>query len=296
MKIVRGYYFCSSCHTAWMKKLPHVSYEENYYKPKSGLAAQLFSPIAAFFYQIRQNYVHNKSPKIWIDVGAGEGKFLQAVESPIKIGVEISKTGRKIMNNIGIKTLTPSEFLKSKGLKANVISFWHVLEHIKNPWDYLSAAKRNLLPNGEIVIGIPNIDSWDFKIFTNDWFHLVPKYHIWHYSPKTISIMLKSTGFKVVNIDYWSIEHHLPGLLQSFINKTSGSHNVLHKLVKRETDLMSTGWSDVFWIIFWLTLGFPFVVVFWIVNSFFHHSGTIIVTAKKYDYRKEIRYTCRLSI
>ena len=218
------------------------------------------------------------------------------MESPIKIGVEISKTGRKIMNNIGIKTLTPSEFLKSKGLKANVISFWHVLEHIKNPWDYLSAAKRNLLPNGEIVIGIPNIDSWDFKIFTNDWFHLVPKYHIWHYSPKTISIMLKSTGFKVVNIDYWSIEHHLPGLLQSFINKTSGSHNVLHKLVKRETDLMSTGWSDVFWIIFWLTLGFPFVVVFWIVNSFFHHSGTIIVTAKKYDYRKEIRYTCRLSI
>lgn len=280
LKIVKGYYFCTSCHTAWMKKIPKASYEEDYYKPKSSLAARLFNPIANYFYKLRQSYVINKSPKIWIDVGAGEGKFLQTVNSHKKIGVEISKTGRKMMGGMEILTLTPQEFLKSKNLKGDVVSFWHVLEHISNPWDYLSSAHKNLSKNGEIIIGVPNIDSWDFKMFTKDWFHLVPQYHIWHYSPKSITILLESAGFKVINIDYWSVEHHLSGLLQSFINKSSGSYNVLHKLVKRETDLLLFNWKDVFWIILWLTIGLPFIVIFWIINSIFHRSGTIIVTAK----------------
>lgn len=280
LKIVEGYHFCYSCHTAWMKKIPETSYKSDYYKPKSSLAAKLFAPIGIFFYQIRQNYVTNQSPKMWVDVGAGEGKFLQIVNSPKKIGVEISNTGRTMMKNMGIETMTPDKFLQTTGLKADVISFWHVLEHLKNPWDYLEAAKVNLSSGGELIIGIPNIDSWDFRFFTKDWFHLVPQYHIWHFSPKSITIMLKSAGFRVTKIDYWSIEHHLSGLLQSFINKSSGSHNVLHKLVKRETDLLLFNWKDVFWIILWLTIGLPFIVIFWIINSIFHRSGTIIVTAK----------------
>lgn len=281
LKIVPGYCFCSFCHTAWMKKIPKASYEDDYYKPKSGLAAKLFTPIANYFYKLRQSYITNKSPKIWIDVGAGEGKFLQTVKSPKKIGVEISKIGRRMMNDSGILTMTPQEFLKSKSLKGDVISFWHVLEHIKNPWDYLLSAHRNLSKDGEIIIGVPNVDSWDFKIFAKDWFHLVPQYHVWHYSPKSMTILLKSAGFKVVHIDYWSIEHHLPGLIQSFINKTSGTHNILHKLVKRETDLVSFGPGGLFWIIFWLTLGFPIILIIWIISSIFKYSGTIIVTAKR---------------
>ena len=71
----------------------------------------------------------------------------------IRIGT-ITQTGRKIMTEKDLITLTPAQFLKSFNLNASVISFWHVLEHIENPDDYLKAAERNLNKKGKIIIGI----------------------------------------------------------------------------------------------------------------------------------------------
>lgn len=273
------YHYCRLCQTAWLKKLPKSSYDKGYYQGKSSLAGRLFKPLELFFYWLRQKYVGEGGGGLWIDIGAGEGSFLKSVKADRKIGVEISRVGRKQMEQMGLETMSPREFLKSKGLGASIISFWHVLEHTENPMAYLKIARKNLGPGGKIVIGVPNMASWEFKIFGQDWFHLVPEYHIWHFSPASIKKLLCKTGFKLGYIDYFSVEHHPIGLLQSFINKFSGTHNILHKLVKRETDLGSFPIKGVFWSIFWLTLGAPIVLLIWIFNSLMRRSGTFVVVA-----------------
>lgn len=273
------YYFCKQCRTMRLVKFPETVYQREYYKGNSSFASILFKPIATFFYKIREHYTYASSRNLWIDVGAGEGDYLKVVKAKRKIGVEVSEAGRKLMQEVGIETMTPEKFLKSKELKADVISFWHVLEHIEKPWYYLQAARRNLNTKGKVVIGVPNIESLEYKVFKSNWFHLVPKYHYWHFSVKSIEILLISTGYKIDKIDYWSLEHQPAGILQSFINATSNSGNVLHKLIKRGTEIERISMKDLMIICFWVPLGLPVVFIFWLIESVLHKSGTLVVVA-----------------
>lgn len=274
-----SYWVCQVCKVAWLKKFPKAEYDETYYKGKSSLAQKLFAPLALFFYSIRESYVGIKNRNTWIDVGAGEGGFLKTVHAKQRIGVEISKSGRKMMEDEGLETLTDQQFLKAKNLNADVISFWHVLEHVENPSEYLEAARENLRKNGKIVVGIPNYISLEAQTFKKYWFHLVPKYHIWHFSPKSFEKLLAKAGFTIENINYWSLEHHPTGILQSFINSTAKSDSVLHRLVKRGLDY-KPAFKDIFWSAFWMTIGAPIIITFWIVGSLLKKSGTMIFVAK----------------
>lgn len=277
---LKSYWHCKTCDVAWMKKISKVEYSDTYYKGTSSFASRIFTPIGKMFYNIRETYAGNGLKKVWIDIGAGDGGFLSNVKARKKIGVEVSYSGRKIMKGGGINTLTDKQFLKTKGLDANVISFWHMLEHVEKPLEYLDAAKKNLKQNGKIIIGIPNIDSFEFKFAKQYWFHLQPQFHLWHFSPKSLQKLLEKAGYTIKRIDYWSLEHHLTGVLQSIINKTSGSSdNVLHKLIKRGTGSSSLKVKDMFWVLFWMTIGSPFVIGFWIAGSLFRKSGTMIVVA-----------------
>src|SRR3990167_3619825 len=165
-----------------------------------------------------------------------------------------------MMKESGLDTLSDKEFIRTKGLGADVISFWHVLEHVEKPEEYLDAARNNLKKGGKIIIGVPNIDSFEFKFSKQYWFHLQPQFHLWHYSPSSLKKLLQKSKFKINTIDYWSIEHHLTGVLQTFINKFSGSkENVLHRLVKRSAGGSKVRLGDIFWSGFFLTLGAPSV-------------------------------------
>lgn len=275
-----AYSFCEDCHTAFKKNILTGNYSKEYYLGSSKVATRILSKFYDLFYFERRRLI-SKKLQLWIDVGAGDGNFLQTVSAKKKIGVEISSSGKLMMQKKSIDVLTPNQFLKSKKLNADIISFWHSLEHIDNPQKYILSSFKNLNKNGSLIIGIPNIDSLEFAFFKDNWFHLAPKYHLWHFSPFSITCLLNDCGFIVKKIDYFSFEHHFAGLIQSVINKTSGSSNILHKLFKRRSDLSSISFKDKFWCIFWLTFGLPFLVLFFFIAVFIKRSGTIIVLAEK---------------
>jgi len=276
-----NYLYCERCDIAWVKKHPKIVYNETYYGGTSNIAGKAFSPLSILFYKIRNSFAGNKYPQRWIDVGAGDGNYLEYVKAKERIGVEISASGRDHMKKKGLKTMTEKEFLKAKNLKADVISFWHVLEHVDKPWEYIEAAQRNIKSHGKIIIGVPNHRSLEFKIFGKYWFHLVPDFHLWHYSPKSLETFLTKAGLKIQTSDYWSLEHHLTGVLQSFINRTAKSDSVLHRIIKRRQDFSKLNAKDIFWVAFWCTVGLPIVVLFWITGAIMHRSGTFIVVASK---------------
>ncbi len=275
------YWWCLICHLGWYKVYPkQIHYQASYYTATSAVASRLFSPIGQLFYAIRNNYAGGVRVNTWIDVGAGDGGYLLTVPAAKKVGVEISLAGRKLMNRLGIIAQTPQEFLHGRGFGADVVSFWHVLEHMDQPWAYLSGAKRQLKSSGLVIIGVPNIDSIERVVSGRRWFHLVPAYHLWHFTPHSMTRLLEKTGFHVERIDYWSIEHHLTGVLQSCINKTSGSDSVLHKLIKRSDGGMRLSLKDIVWSIFWMTLGLPIVVAFWMIGALTKRPGTFVVVAR----------------
>lgn len=277
--LIKGFVYCPHCHTAWPKKLEKEGYGKEYYQAKSGIVSFFFTPLWKLFYLKRNSYIKKNRVGKWIDVGAGDGGYLDSVKANKKVGVEVSKSGREIMEKKGIKTLSDKKYLNLKGANADVISFWHVLEHIKDPVKYLTVAKKNLKKNGEVVIGLPNIDSFEMEITKDKWFHVQPGYHEYLFSEKTVLTLLENTGFKVLSTDYWSIEHHLTGILQSLVNYSGGSLNFLHNLTKRRMRRNKIPLKDLLLIVFWFTLGMPVVILFWVLQSIIHQSGTIVVTA-----------------
>lgn len=278
---VSGYWYCTFCSLGWIKQIPKTSYQEEYYLSGSTFLSNLFSPIANLFYKIRESYTPSPRKKLSIDVGAGDGNYLEKVTAGKKIGVEISSAGRATMKKKGLEVMTNDAFLKKKNLNADTISFWHVLEHVNHPAKYIEAAEKNLKQKGKIVIAIPNIESFEFKLFHKYWFHLAPKYHVWHFSPGSMKKFLNNANLKVEKIDYFAIEHHLTGLIQSFINKTTGSEDILHKLIKRRQNLHTLQTNQIFFVFFWLTLGLPIVLLFWIVSAVLHKPGTFVIVASK---------------
>lgn len=275
-----GYLTCKNCQVIWLARPPKIIYQADYYKAKTGLMSYTFSPIGAFFYWIRKLYVGKGKKTLWIDVGAGAGEFIKTVNAKEKIGIEVSSAGRDLMKKQGIQAISPQLFDDKQNLNADVISLWHVLEHVRFPNQVLKVARANISKKGKMIIGVPNSDSWEMKFFGKHWFHLAPNHHIWHFNLNSLQALLKGNNFKIEKIDYWSPEHQLAGLVQSFINKSSNSENVLHKLVKRDVYSGNIGPKEIFWITFWLTIGLPIIFVWWIIASFAKKSGTIVVVAQ----------------
>lgn len=273
------HFYCKTCKLAWLKHFPKATYDDTYYTGASTIASKLFSPIAFLFNLIRSSYAGFDKKKLWIDVGAGDGRFLHTVNAQKKIGVDISLSARKIMGKKGISTMTNEQFLRIRNLNADVISFWHVLEHVPNPWDYLHTASNNLNKKGLLIIGVPSIDCLEYYLFGNKWFH-TPKFHLYENSSTSIGILLKKTGFKIKYIDYWSPEHHLPNALQSFVNATAGSQGALHRLIRRGHD-STFYFKDFVWSLFWMTIGAPIVILFWIIAASTRKSSTIVVVGSK---------------
>ena len=275
------YYFCLRCKTARRKKFNKVNYSQNYYSGKSNLAAKLIRPLFKFFYLIRRSYVGLDEKGLWIDVGAGDGDFLKTVNAKRKIGVEVSSSSQKKMQSLDLEVMLDKQFLKLKRADADVISFWHVLEHLEKPQDYLKAARENLSRNGKLIIAVPNIDSLEFSIFGKFWFHLEPQFHQWQFSINSMRLLLKSQNFKVDLIDYISPEHQFAGLLQSFINTTSGTQNVLHILVKRKLGDQKIPTKGIVWSLFWLTFGLSVILSFWLTEIIIKRPGTFVMVASK---------------
>ncbi|MDH5573814.1 MAG: class I SAM-dependent methyltransferase, partial [Gammaproteobacteria bacterium] len=87
-----------------------------------------------------------------------------------------------------------------KNEKFDVITLWHVLEHIDDPV-YLFNKLYNLLSdNGILVVQVPNSDSLGFKLGKQYWFHLDTPRHLIIYNKNSFNILCEKTGFSVSQI------------------------------------------------------------------------------------------------
>ena len=120
-----------------------------------------------------------------LDVGCGTGNFLEYVlKSGWKvIGVEPNDSARKIANSKTSNCVF--EINKLSELKENsfdVITLWHVLEHLPKLEDHIALLIKLLKPNGKLIIAVPNYNSFDAKYYREFWAAYDVPRHLWHFS------------------------------------------------------------------------------------------------------------------
>ncbi|CAM1357777.1 class I SAM-dependent methyltransferase [Tenacibaculum xiamenense] len=135
-----------------------------------------------------------------LDIGAGTGDFLKVCQQDgwYVSGVEPSNDARKIADKKGIFLVDSIE--KLSGKKFDVISLWHVLEHITNIHDYIKEIKNLLTDNGTLIIAVPNYKSYDANYYKEHWAAYDVPRHVWHFSKTSIHKIFNFHQMKVSKI------------------------------------------------------------------------------------------------
>ncbi len=99
----------------------------------------------------------------------------------------------------------------------DIVTFWHVLEHLAEPLVALRRAAELLAPGGAVIVALPNLDSWQARLAGRHWLHLDVPRHRWHFSPATLSRLADRAGLRLARVQHFSLEYGPYGLLQSLL-------------------------------------------------------------------------------
>ena len=137
------------------------------------------------------------SNKSLLDIGCGTGEFLSyAKKHHWKIqGVEVSDSARKKAED---KNISVHESLdKFSNIKFNVITLWHVLEHLPNLKKNIQQIESLLTEDGTLIIAVPNYKSYDAQFYKEYWAAFDTPRHLWHFSQTSISKIFNEYNFQI---------------------------------------------------------------------------------------------------
>ncbi len=137
--------------------------------------------------------------KTLLDIGAGTGDFMVTAKSKgfNVTGIEVNKQARKRAAFKGITLLENLDYVADT--KFDVITLWHVLEHLPNLNSDLNKVENLLNPNGVLVIAVPNYKSYDAQYYKEFWAAYDVPRHLWHFSRKSINKLI-SDNFTMIKI------------------------------------------------------------------------------------------------
>ena len=157
-----------------------------------------------------------------LDVGCGDAKFLWALDSKRweRIGVDRAREAltlvrskipaiKLVEGNIFSEELHESSF--------DVITLWHVFEHLPNPRRVLSRINELLRPGGWLFLSLPNFVSFQAQLFGRHWYSLDAPRHLWHFGPPSLEILLKENNMRLWEHRFFSRMVNIHSLKYSLI-------------------------------------------------------------------------------
>ena len=205
---------CNSCFLRITNPFPDKQNIGNYYlsddyishnNEGTGFLDNIYSFVRS--YQLKkkkkliEKYYYKDTKKI-LDIGCGAGDFLEIMKKGDWdiYGVDTSKKIREIVKNkLKIEIMDPDSWIKSD-IKFDVITCWHSLEHVHEPWVYLKKIKESLNPGGILIIALPNYHSTDAKRYKEYWAAYDTPRHLYHFTKQSIINIIHPHGFNIQSI------------------------------------------------------------------------------------------------
>ena len=167
---------------------------------KKGLVNQLYQKIKKYNLRSKVKLIdslaHGK--RTLLDVGAGTGDFLVvAKENGWEVkGVEPNTTAQQKAADKGVELDATLQALPSG--KYQIITLWHVLEHLPNLDKQIKNLSSLLEDSGTLIIAVPNFKSYDAIHYKEFWAAFDVPRHLWHFSRTSIERLFSEQSLKVV--------------------------------------------------------------------------------------------------
>lgn len=151
--------------------------------------------------------LYRKEGGRFLDIGCGSGKNLKLLEGYgwETYGIELDEAAVRHAQDDGLRVEQSSlETAQFVGKRFDSIRIWHVFEHLTDPQAAMKKLKDLLEREGEILMALPNAESWACKIFGRYWYGLDVPRHVISYSPKTLTMLLARNDMRIEEMTYAS--------------------------------------------------------------------------------------------
>jgi len=176
----------------------YISHTDN----KRSLFEKLYHFIKSIALKNKLNLINSLQPQKGriLDVGAGTGDFLSVAKNNgwQTIGVEPSEKAKEIAKNKGVSFVAATSELENHSF--DVISMWHVLEHVPDLDKQIKELKRLLKPTGTLIIAVPNFKSFDAQHYGKFWAAYDVPIHFWHFSKTAIKKLFEKETMQLEKI------------------------------------------------------------------------------------------------
>lgn len=219
-----------------------------------------------------------------LDVGCGRGDFLLLMReggwncTGLELDSRAESRGKALGFEIKNRSLEDAKF---KGSSFNAVTFWHVFEHVRRPVEALSECERILKPGGLLVVAVPNLKSLQARVSGKRWFHLDPPYHLYHYSPANLSVLVEKAGFEVKAVKHFSLEYNPYGWLQSMYNLLGFKTNLLYDFLRGRAEKSLNLYLNILLMTLLLPLLGPLSILLSVMEAMAGMGGTIELYAVK---------------
>ena len=157
-----------------------------------------------------------------LDIGCGGGLFVRlAREAGFDAwGLETSERAVELAHREGNHWITAgdeSTFEVDDADRFDIVTLFHVLEHVVDPFRYLRKVQKLMRKPGHLIVQVPNRSSWQARLLGRRWYGLDCPRHLCNYTSYSLLYLLGRAGFRIQRVRYFSVRDNAPALVASLL-------------------------------------------------------------------------------
>ena len=207
-------YECKSCGLLYTEPRPDKNEIGKYYQSetyyshkenKKGFIPKIYETVKRVNLKRKYKLATKEMPQGKVlDIGCGVGDFLQIMETQgwDTMGIEPSEEAKAIATKrLNNKVLNPEEIDQLKDQSFDLITMWHVLEHVDNLKEEIQHIERLLKSKGRLVLALPNFKSYDAQFYNTQWAAYDVPRHLNHFCKESIVKIFRNSELKLIDTD-----------------------------------------------------------------------------------------------
>lgn len=203
-------YECDNCGLAFTQNIPDEKEIGRYYESPSYISHSNTNKgfVNSVYHLVRMIMLRNKARLVErltilkngniLDYGAGTGYFARTMANRgwNVIAIEKSEKARELaLKEFGFKMQNTDALADIKDKELDVVTMWHVMEHIQDPDKMWNELHRILDDTGIAIVAVPNSISYDAQRYKEHWAAYDVPRHLWHFTPSSIMRWGEKHGF-----------------------------------------------------------------------------------------------------
>lgn len=235
---------CRACTLRFTQHVPSAAFIGQYYRSseyvshsetRKGLINRLYHMVRNYTLQSKKKLVQEVTGKTGgqlLDIGAGTGAFAAVMQNSgwTVTGLEPDETARKNAREYhNLDLQEPGRLYHLPPGSFDVITLWHVLEHVHDLHGYLQNFHRILQPDGKLLVAVPNYTSYDAELYGPYWAAYDVPRHLYHFSPAAMRRLMQQHAFRVIGLEpMWFDSYYVSMLSERY---RYGKNNLLRALL-----------------------------------------------------------------